>query len=347
MSTDTQAASRSNHGFTLIELLVVVAIIALLISILLPSLSKARSQARSSLCGSRLSQLAKAFLVYGNDFDETPPFLGRGWEDIDDDSRLDSEIWPANSGITLGQWAEMEDWLVPNPREIWLDAEVDWPDNALVRNGRLFNYARFENLYRCPEFERVSDAGKLQNVFNYTRSLLGRKWFTKLDPEGQYPSLYTPTSESDNWCGIAGPIVKFSQVHAPAQLHMVIDERWNRNVAGDYLTAGGGILAGNISEVWLGAEPIFGPTGNEIGHYHGSPVPNRTFPDDELIPAVKQGNIGFYDGHVTLDLDPLPNREIEVETLEMIGVFSDWLFGHIFAQRGLEPDPGMFENPLN
>jgi prepilin-type N-terminal cleavage/methylation domain-containing protein/prepilin-type processing-associated H-X9-DG protein len=338
----------SRLGFTLIELLVVVAIIALLISILLPSLSKARAQARGTLCSSRIAQLGKAMCIYADDFAEAPPFLGRGWEDCWDTSRLNSETI---DGLTLGQWASLETWLMSDPHIYWMLEQKDWPLMAQVRNGSLFSYTRFETLYRCPEFERINDSTKSQNVFNYTRTFLGRKWFTHLDTEGQMGSPYVPTSASDNWCGIAGPILKLSQIHAPGQMWMLFDERWDKHCAAPPEVgrqAGGGILDRKITEVWMEVDPIFGATGDEIGQYHGAPkrAPSVPASVQALVPAIKSGNIAYYDGHVTLDTDPLPERKIDGSTLDMIPVFLDWITGPLFAQRGILPAPGMFEAPI-
>ena len=57
-------------GFTLIELLVVIAIIALLMSILMPALARVRELAQRVVCGTNLSGITKAMIVYAND-DET------------------------------------------------------------------------------------------------------------------------------------------------------------------------------------------------------------------------------------------------------------------------------------
>ncbi len=336
------------RGFTLIELLVVVAIIALLISILLPSLSKARAQARTSLCASRAGQLVKAFLVYSDDFEETPPFMGRGWENCND---LPDVEWPEGSGITVRQWAYLEDWLMPNMPDYWMDAQVDWPEDvAQVRNGSLFNYVRFEAMYRCPEFERVSAGEKSQDVFNFTRSILGRKVFHRGEPEGADGSPWRTATTS--FMGAPGPIVKTGQVHAPARLHMIMGERWNRHCAadpGDFQIAGGGLLEGMINENWMAADCMFGPLGNEIGQYHGSEVPSQIAPPgiEELVPKVKRANAGYYDGHAELDLDPLPDRTIAgIGDLAMGVAFYDWIRQHIFNQRGLSPDDIIIDNPF-
>jgi prepilin-type N-terminal cleavage/methylation domain-containing protein/prepilin-type processing-associated H-X9-DG protein len=58
-------------GFTLIELLVVIAIIAILAAILFPVFAQAREQARRITCTSNTRQMANAFMMYNQDYDET------------------------------------------------------------------------------------------------------------------------------------------------------------------------------------------------------------------------------------------------------------------------------------
>jgi prepilin-type N-terminal cleavage/methylation domain-containing protein/prepilin-type processing-associated H-X9-DG protein len=64
---------RQNGGFTLIELLVVIAIIAILAAILFPVFAQAREKARSASCLSNQKQIALAFSMYSQDYDETYP----------------------------------------------------------------------------------------------------------------------------------------------------------------------------------------------------------------------------------------------------------------------------------
>jgi prepilin-type N-terminal cleavage/methylation domain-containing protein/prepilin-type processing-associated H-X9-DG protein len=76
---------RRSGGFTLIELLVVIAIIAILAAILFPVFAQAREKARSASCLSNQKQIALAFSMYSQDYDETYPqaidtVSGNWWE---------------------------------------------------------------------------------------------------------------------------------------------------------------------------------------------------------------------------------------------------------------------------
>ncbi|MHC4371892.1 MAG: type II secretion system protein, partial [Planctomycetota bacterium] len=63
-------------GFTLVELLVVIAIIALLLGILMPALARVRQIAFRMVCGTNLSGIGKAMLIYSNDYDDELPRSG-------------------------------------------------------------------------------------------------------------------------------------------------------------------------------------------------------------------------------------------------------------------------------
>jgi prepilin-type N-terminal cleavage/methylation domain-containing protein len=63
-------------GFTLVELLVVIAIIALLMGILMPALARVRQIAFRMVCGTNLSGIGKAMLIYANDYNDELPRAG-------------------------------------------------------------------------------------------------------------------------------------------------------------------------------------------------------------------------------------------------------------------------------
>jgi len=63
-------------GFTLVELLVVIAIIALLMGILMPALARVRQLAFRMTCGTNLSGIGKAMLIYANDYEDELPKAG-------------------------------------------------------------------------------------------------------------------------------------------------------------------------------------------------------------------------------------------------------------------------------
>ena len=64
------------QGFTLVELLVVIAIIALLMGILMPALARVRQIAFRMVCGTNLSGIGKAMMIYANDYEDELPRAG-------------------------------------------------------------------------------------------------------------------------------------------------------------------------------------------------------------------------------------------------------------------------------
>ncbi len=336
-SLNRRGGGRRPFAFTLIELLVVVAIIALLISILLPSLSKAREQARTTLCLSRIAQFGQAFMLYADDYDGTPPFVVSGHGDITDCN----ETW-------LGAKDDLE--------EIHHARQEDWPDFVSIpRSGDLFVYARFENLYRCPEFERVQHEDKAQEVWNYTRAVWGRYWQLKMELDDESAS---------EWGDVQGPILKISAVHNPAEMGMILDEQWNRHCA----TAG---LYGDDGSGYNCNDWIF-HANNIIAVSHGTPVTSSHHRFDYrngYTPFLwKRGGVYFYDGHAALMRDPWPTFELgggdglaanlrgdpEEFRLHSTGArsfdeyngISEFMCGLIFSQRGFDPRQRYANDPI-
>ena len=145
--------------------------------------------------------------------------------------------------MDLEDWLTRHHWIVANnPETDWqglVEATGDkWVKEYVPQSGILFDYTRFSNLYRCPEFERADDPRKTQSTFNITRSILGRKWWVpQLDPD-------TPQDLADRsqMLGVMGAILSVSAIHAPGRLEMMVDESWKYNVGdgnGEYPRNGG------------------------------------------------------------------------------------------------------------
>ena len=85
--------------FTLIELLIVIAIIAILAAMLLPVLNKSRQKAREVSCKNNLGTLAKANLLYANDFNDymVPVYLNG----VEKSNWMFNEAFAANAGVSV------------------------------------------------------------------------------------------------------------------------------------------------------------------------------------------------------------------------------------------------------
>jgi prepilin-type N-terminal cleavage/methylation domain-containing protein len=313
-SNDARTRRSSAPGFTLIELLVVVAIIALLISILLPSLARARSQARTTLCNSRITQVTKSMFLYADDFAETPPFIDHAYDTPDP-----NESWLASPNdmiIVLNHTLTENDWNAMGVR--------------LPEGGSLFSYTRFPQVYRCPEFERITDAGIMHHRFNSTRSIGGKRYRSSTLMGG--PAI-NPIGD------FRGPTMKLSNVYSPSALFMMVDERWDRHVAGDYQYD-----PNPDKDTPMRADPVL-TLQDELGQYHGTPTKER----EEYIGLCKSASTTFWDGHVELHRDPSPtpdNRKIRFPDVTYLFSHLDearpflwYMSNQVFAQQGFDMSP--------
>jgi prepilin-type N-terminal cleavage/methylation domain-containing protein len=334
-------------GFTLIELLVVVAIIALLISILLPSLGQARGQARTSLCASRVSQLTKAMLLYADDYSEPPPFVGVGHRQLGESD----DTYPTLDGQTEWTLGKQEKWLtnnlLPETGDLFrITLCTNWDtlggaDVQRVETGTIYSYTRFPSIYRCPEFERVpvgspgrNESPKSQNVFNYTRSVMGRKMLSNL------PYVNEPGARDELE---PGPIMKVSAIYSPSAMFLMLDEQWDFHCAGNYKD--GGIQ--NLNMSWQGADTIHGLVFDGMASSHGVKSNAINLPGHETLDSAR-GSMGCYDGHVELYQDPLPYRSTS-DGGNLVALFwkyynthrdqmmkvADPLLSQAYAQRGI------------
>ncbi len=313
----------------------VATIVGLTTTILAPALVGLRDRNRQAVCAARIGLLTKAMLVYAEDYDETPPFLGRGHEDCDDGW---GEEWPIGSGTTVREWMYLENWLMPDMPDYWLETDqANWPTEARVQNGSLWTYTGSETLYRCPEFARISDPAKTQNVFNYTRTVFGRKLCS--GALGDDPNEYGDDGLSP------GPIVRTSEVFAPSRLYMMVDEQWDRHVAGNYNDGGSTQISGG----WMAADCMFYGVGSDIGRYHGRPVRSAIAKvmADLGVPAARQGHLSYYDGHVgPPQVDPWVGKSFSTGSLlefasrlnsnpQLMDEWATVFIGQLYPQRGI------------
>ena len=108
--------NRKRKGFTLVELLVVIAIIALLMGILMPALARVRQIAFRLVCGSNLSGIGRAMLIYAHDYDNDFPragYTGTDW-------------WQSRPGNHLGKPLSFGKVCRGNAQVICLQGRVDY-----------------------------------------------------------------------------------------------------------------------------------------------------------------------------------------------------------------------------
>ena len=132
---------KSRKGFTLIELLVVIAIIAILAAILFPVFARAREKARQTSCLNNQKQIALAWHMYVQDYDEALPDYYLRWY------------------ISPGLWARALDGLIPYIK----NDEVRYCPSDNYRGRYHMNYA-YNGYYLGAPFLQAGGAAKLAEI---------------------------------------------------------------------------------------------------------------------------------------------------------------------------------------
>ncbi len=187
-------------AFTLLELLVVIAIIAILAALLLPALSRAKGKATALSCLNNERQLALACLLY---VDES------------------SDRLPYNLGVAEIRQQEAQQVYVN-----WSTPIMDWelsPDNTnrvLLTTGGLGPYVSgTADVYRCPSDRALSDLQRQAGWGPRVRS------FSMNAMVGDAGSISVSGANSNN--PQYTQYFKLTQVPAPAQIFVFIDEHAN------------------------------------------------------------------------------------------------------------------------
>lgn len=90
------------RGFTLIELLVVIAIIAILAAILFPVFAAVKKKGLTTTCGSNLSQIGKACIMYANDHNGRMPLVADIQANGTPSASAKNSAWRSANGPYIG-----------------------------------------------------------------------------------------------------------------------------------------------------------------------------------------------------------------------------------------------------
>lgn len=144
LSSRKLAGSPHAAAFTLIELLVVIAIIAILAAILFPVFAQAKEAAKKTSCLSNQKQIALAWPMYANDYDDTMAYAnGEPYNNV-----------PAG-GLFGTQFP-----LYAN----WFTSFSPIQGGADVTAGLLYPYMKSTGISDCPSAKGLADSTGMEPV---------------------------------------------------------------------------------------------------------------------------------------------------------------------------------------
>ncbi len=182
-----------SNGFTLIELLVVIAILSLLTALLMPGLGATRHIARRLACAAQLRQIALAWTLYFNDYDD------RFYKGV-------------NANLMYGGWKGIYEWS-PRPLNPYFNIPVDTNDREQAQ------------IFCCP-----ADRGGSPGLFVREKifTVMGTSYCTNVFLIGQNANGHfsDKTAPLDDELSQRNNQLKATQVNNPAQLLLMGDYGW-------------------------------------------------------------------------------------------------------------------------
>ncbi|HOK95637.1 MAG TPA: prepilin-type N-terminal cleavage/methylation domain-containing protein [Anaerohalosphaeraceae bacterium] len=278
---------KKHSAFTLIELLVVIAIIALLLAIILPGLRAAKELASGVVCQNNLKQLNLAWTSYYND---------------------NNSLLVGGSNYYSGTRATPYRWVEPpllkdtdNPEFVGIAPMAQYSLQTRkngIRAGKLFPYTQDEELYHCPGDRNIT---KLEPEAIY-RSYAITGLMNGEDFIDRYAGLYSPIRTQRTAIGkTLNVVIKFSEVRAPGNKIVFMEEDVASKATKQYYNAGGFVLLGGGAFAWWDWPAYYHNDSSTIGFADGHAERHR-WRDSDTLNLIKEGKA---------DPDPVNNQDLQ------------------------------------
>lgn len=278
-------------GFTLVELLVVIGIIAVLMGILLPALNAVKRAAQKVICGTNLSGIGRAVLLYANDHEQDFPRAGgpgSRWG-----NRGDISNWAAVGGTTPYGRPPCNVTITSSLYLLVKYADVT-PSQFVCKGDAGI---REFKLSEAPSLDSVTEIDDITDVWDFGGKQGG-------NPSSAWPGQYNSYAYHTPYAVTARPGYALGSYSNPA-CPMAADRNpyLDKNARGVYLEGNCGFSGGTE------APPSWEPATTDTPAYYRD--------DDRTGNAAQHQrdgqNVLFCDGHV--DFERYPNVGISKDNI--------------------------------